>query len=497
MSSKLSLCAIAGATATALSVNLPAHAVHLGSDGYGQALIYPYYTVRSAAGNAFNTYLSIVNTTTLGKAVRVRVREGRAARPVLDFNLYLGPNDVWTAAMVPTEAGTDVLTVDTSCTDPAFIPTGVTPQFSSQLFRMPLHANAYTGSAADGFGDTLDRTREGYVEMIEMGAFANPVDPLARAIMHTSAGTPVNCAAIRAATSVPAAAPRGGLSGTLTLINVASGLDFALDATALDGLASRPFFRPPSDPYPDFAAAEIDPVSTVLAHGQLYRSVWARPQDAVSAVLMRRSWMGEFILDNPTRSLTDFVAALPTRHMYVTASAFEPPFTAPAKPGAPGEPLRRFFFNREEQGGPVLTSDFPEPPPGPGNTLHASAAVVAIRNTATHMPPDTTRSIVLGSTTLGMGAPIFIGTGAQNGWIEFQLASPETSALRSLPGSTRTNLATGEVTTGPHAYFGLPLVGFSVRTFSNGTLACAGAGSCQGNYGGAFSFKYRPAVQPP
>jgi hypothetical protein len=35
-------------------------------------------------------------------------------------------------------------------------------------------------------------------------------------------------------------------------------------------------------------------------------------------------------------------------------------------------------------------------------------------------------------------------------------------------------------------YGGLPVVGFMVRTFRNGTLACAGAPSCQGNYGGAF-----------
>ena len=73
------------------------------------------------------TYISIVSTTTIAKAVRVRFREGRAARPVLDFNLYLGPNDVWTAAVVPIEAldappsgGARLLTADRSCTDPPF-----------------------------------------------------------------------------------------------------------------------------------------------------------------------------------------------------------------------------------------------------------------------------------------------------------------------------------------------------------------------------------------
>src|SRR5687768_14226092 len=112
-------CAVAAAFVPA------AHAVSLASDGLGQALIYPYYTVRASGnGNAFNTYLSVVNTTPQSKALRVRVREGRAAREAISFNLYLGPNDVWTAAFVPTDAGSRLLTMDASCTDPTFLDAG-------------------------------------------------------------------------------------------------------------------------------------------------------------------------------------------------------------------------------------------------------------------------------------------------------------------------------------------------------------------------------------
>jgi hypothetical protein len=57
------------------------------------------------------------------------------------------------------------------------------------------------------------------------------------------------------------------------------------------------------------------------------------------------------------------------------------------------------------------------------------------------------------------------------------------------------NLATGTVTTGAHAFTGLPVVGFAVRTFVNGTLSC-GAGSCQGNYGGSFPLKFRRSISP-
>jgi hypothetical protein len=480
--------------AAALGASFPVHGVYLNTNGTGQALIYPYYTVRTAGGgNAFNTYLTVVNTATSAKAVRVRLREGRAGRPVLDFNLYLSPNDVWASAVVPTADGAQLITTDTSCTDPAFS-TGTGSTF------LPLNANGYTGTNADGFGDTLDRTREGYVEMLEMATLTGLS---AQAVTHNSAGIPSNCAAIRT-TAVTTAPPGGGLSGTLTLINVNSGQDFTLDATALDNLASRAYFRPPSNAVPvDFSANEIDPVSVVVAGGHVYRSTWTRPQDAVSAVLMRSSWAGEYILDIGTRSLTDVVTTMPTRHYYVSGTGFEPPFTASgawnmfcagtgpgeAPPGL-GQRLAVLYFNRDEQGAAMSGSGFisyPRP------YLCAAAAVGSVRNAATHMPEDHSRSAVLGSTTGGL-ALYSIG-GFQNGWLDFVPEGP-LPGLASLPGSTRTEIAGGQVTTGSHLHRGLPVIGFTVRTFSNGTLTCTGAGSCQGNYGGAFGLKYRRTISP-
>ena len=63
----------------------PANAVHVNPDGLGQLLLYPHYTVRF--GNV--TAISIVNTTSLTKAVKVRFLEGKNSREVLDFNLFL------------------------------------------------------------------------------------------------------------------------------------------------------------------------------------------------------------------------------------------------------------------------------------------------------------------------------------------------------------------------------------------------------------------------
>ena len=54
-----------------------ANAMHVSTNGTGQVLLFPYYTAR----NGTVSLLSLVNTTTQAKAVRVNVREeiGRAS----------------------------------------------------------------------------------------------------------------------------------------------------------------------------------------------------------------------------------------------------------------------------------------------------------------------------------------------------------------------------------------------------------------------------------
>src|SRR5215471_15803751 len=102
----------------ALGVTGAADAVNLNPQGLGQVLIYPYYTVNSdSAGNAFNSLLTVVNTTTSAKAVKVRFLEGKNSREVLDFNLFLSKKDVWTAAVIPSSSGGGrVISLDNSCT---------------------------------------------------------------------------------------------------------------------------------------------------------------------------------------------------------------------------------------------------------------------------------------------------------------------------------------------------------------------------------------------
>ena len=480
--------------AAAFAAAHEAHAVRLDADGLGQALIFPYYSVQTAGGSALDTYLSVVNHGSDAKAIRVRFREGRMGAEVADFNLFLSPNDVWTAALVPTADGTRLLTVDHSCTEPAFAQAA-----SGSPATLDFNGFAYSGGHEDGAGSGLDRTREGYVEMIEMATLTGTA---ALAVTHTAAGAPANCAAIQGPLAISVGAPSGALSGGLTLINVANGMEFSTNAVALADLATRPFFRASSDPYPDWNAAEIDPVSAVVANGAVYRSVWSRPVDAVSAVLMRSVWEGEYAINAVTASLTDIVLAFPTRRFYVTPTTFSAPFSSPAQWSADcltlpltavkGEVIATNFHNRESQGPVNPGIDYPEKPPQPPPPeICATTAVIPVSNGGSYAPAAPSAG-ALGSRTGGfMGGVLQVRSIFQDGWFRF---SPTTTApLTSAASSTRLDARTGAITSSAQSYLGLPVVGFVVRTMTNGMLTCTG-GQCQGNYGGAFPLKFERSI---
>jgi hypothetical protein len=198
--------ALAGAGALAMAG--AANAVYVNQDGLGQALVYPYYTVRG--GNV--TLISVVNTTTQAKAVKVRFLEGKNSQEVLDFNLFLSAKDVWTSAVTATTNGATLTTGDRSCTNPR-IPAG------GADFRNTLFANDAAAL------QTLDRTREGYVEMLEMATIPNGT-ALGVAVTHVNGTAPCTAARINDAGFVTASglsAPSGGLFGNGTILNALGG----------------------------------------------------------------------------------------------------------------------------------------------------------------------------------------------------------------------------------------------------------------------------------
>ncbi|HEY2816033.1 MAG TPA: hypothetical protein VGK44_02750 [Casimicrobiaceae bacterium] len=448
----------------ALGMAGTANAVHVNPDGLGQVLIYPYYTTQtSGVAQPFNSLLSVVNSTASAKAVKVRFLEGKNSREVLDFNLYLSPRDVWVAGVVPAgvtaNSGAGIYTPDKSCT---------TPVVSADATNPTLFVNyAYAG---DSGGDGLDRTREGYVEIIEMG---NVTGTTAAAVLHDPATGNVPCTAAGLTDSVAQANTvlgNGGLFGGITLINVLSGEDVTADAVALEAFRTTgsPIWFAPGVTLPDLTLA--NPPQTEIFNGSTATTYgFATGIDAVSAALMHNTLMNEYVLDTATKSGTDWVVTFPTKRFYVSSGAALPPFQRPFSGGTSCDDILVTTWDREERTVVVQTGFSPPPPQGGGTALCYEANVVTFKG-----------SNVLGSANVVDIVASNLPSGAQNGWALFDLT--QSVGGTAVPAHRLASL-------NPVATFhGLPVIGFMVETFNNGNIP-SGSAIVQSAYGGNFVHK--------
>ncbi len=463
----------------ALSGMGAAEAVNLAPEGLGQALIYPYYTVRNGAnGFAYNTLLSVVNTTGSAKAVKVRFLEGKNSKEVLDFNLFLSKKDVWTAAVVATANGAAVTSTDNSCILPTQLPAA----------GQPFVNFAYSSDGADS---SLDRTREGYVEILEMATYFDD-STTAQIVTHVN-GVPgqngFTCSDLDDGQASTDAARSnvvtGGLFGGLTLINVFDGSAYSQDATALYHVFDNGnVYNNAGDIGPTFNDA--DPaISVVIANGQAVITDWTittRPIDAVSAVLMHNQVMNEYATEPGLLANTDWVVTMPTKNQYVkvgTGTA-TPPFQRNFN-GTKGacDDISIDFWDREEKKNST-PGGFSPPQPGVTASLCWEANVITFKSAG-----------VLGSTNfnfLDVNSKGFI-----NGWA--QLTFIYTNA-KLVGGSTTTvNLLNGGQTSFPGSatYSGLPVVGFAVQSYNNNVIVVGGK-NVQSTYGADFAHRFSTSV---
>jgi hypothetical protein len=465
--------ALAGVSA--LGVTGAAEAVNVNPDGLGQVLIYPYYTVRTnTANNTFNTLLSVVNSTNSAKVVKVRFLEGKNSREVLDFNLFLSAFDVWTTAIIPDAGGGGkIITSDKSCTIPAIPSTG--------------QAFVNYAYSSDGGGSSLDRTKEGYVEIIEMGTYA-PTTKTYSNITHVN-GVPPGCNAATfndTQAAIDISSIMGGVFGGATLINVLAGSEGALNATALDNFFTiGSNYQSSGFTTPDLTQA-APPVSVVFAGTTgVYQSTWgAGTADPVSAVLMHDNVLNEYVLDSGTKSGTDWIVTFPTKRFYVNVGTgnapklFQRNFNTTV---GSCDDVSLNVYDREEQTTSTPTT-FSPPPPSGVNQLCWEANVITFNNSNVLASVDTAN----------------IATNNQDGWMQVgYFPSTVTGATHTLPNIASSSLITlgGVLTTGlTRTYFGLPTVGAMVQTFTNGTNVVNGVTVLQ-NYAGAFPHRYTTRIQ--
>lgn len=476
------------------SVAGAAHAVNLGQDGQGQVLIYPYYSAQTKGSTTMDTYVTIVNSDPVyGKAVKVRFIEGKASREVLDFNLYLSPNDMWTAAVTRNSDGNPILrTTDTSCTAPE-----ITLNAGTGVREAPFVNYDYLGDAVKD--DSLARAKEGYVEVIQMADLESGVLTAGakfdtfKAAKHAS-GVPANCAGIRAAwlagdyasATDGMVAPTGTLSGYGTLINPLEGTDVTYDAVAIDAFSNVANHQSPGSIRPDLR--DVAPkISTVLVGSNTYTTNWTAGIAAgltaavpVSGVIMRDQVINEYaVAASPVGLGTDWVVTFPTKRLHIGA-ADEAPFNPALTLGTTGwcETVALVAYDREE-GFQTSGLIFSPPPPAGVNTLCWEANVVSMTNGGTS-------SNVLGSSNIRQTLPMPFSAG----WLRMSF----TAATQEIPAATIgantivTPLGGAPAAAAALRYEGLPVVGFMTQSYVNsGTVA---------NYGGTSTHRYNHTILP-
>ena len=483
-------------------------AVNINPDGTGQVLVYPYYSVN--AGN--QTLLSVVNTTNRGKAVKVRILEGRNSFEVLDFNLFLSPQDVWTAGIVNlglagASSPASILTTDTSCTAPNFASDGTstTSGLPYVNFRNFLYLNDTVG------GTGLERTREGHIEMIEM---ATLFGDLQDGITHVpGTDTPDDCGVLgngRLGSEEIIAAnlgePTGGLFGGAAVINIANGTYTNYSATALDafwgpGVGSA--YTDPDSVTPSLSDAGniAGSTSLVFSNGRIISSTWGTANvgstnsigqriDSVSAVFMADTFFNEYSTLASNNEASEWVITFPTKRFYVNGlpSTTGTPLPPPQSFGAPGalppftnrytgqacDPIGITSWNREEFAGQAGPVPFSPPAPGQaGPALCFETNVLTFNQTITNATNGTSSpSKIFGSVhARNINTPRIssaAGNNTQAGWTRISLSGRQ--LRQSIEG---------------HRFVGLPVTGFWAISIENNN-ATPGV---KGFYGGAYNHR--------
>lgn len=476
-----------------------AQAVNLNADNQGQVLIFPYYSAQPKGSTAVDTYINIINSdSVLGKAVKVRFIEGKASREVLDFNLYLSPNDMWAGAITRNAAGEPILrTWDNSCTAPEILtPAGASTSVSGATREAAFVNFDYTGDAVKD--NSLTRAMEGYVEIIQMADLTSGtktvggsnIDTFA-ASKHAATGIPANCALIRTGwlngsystvTDGMTAPTTSTLSGYGTLLNPLEGTDVTMDAVALAAFTATAIHNAPGSIQPDLGAVNPQ-ISDVLYGSNEYNTNWTAgiiagltPAVPVSAVLMRNQVINEYaVAAAPTGLGSDWEVTLPTKRKHTEAPVgFRAPFSNALALTSTGwcELITLTAYDREEQ----ITAAgliFSPPPPAGQNSLCWEANVISIANAGT-------TSNVLGS--LNVRQTLTVPYSA--GWLRMAFTQASQVIPAAIIGANTIVTPLGGAPAAPAAlsYYGLPVLGAMFQSFVNtGTVI---------NYGGTSTHRY-------
>ena len=461
--------------------------MQLASAGTGQVLLFPYYTAR----NGTVSLVSIVNSTIAANAVRVNIREARGGFVVAQLNVYMSAKDVWTAAIVNDTDGAMLVSSDKSCTAPAI---GNGLPLSNAEYRADLLS---FGADLEPLG-SRDRTREGYVEVIEIASISNAT-ALGKDVTHLS-GVP-RCRLIRPTPAVgstpelpPAipldqlSAPTGGLYGTLSFVNVNQGMLASTPATAIENFwltgpdAPAPRLFGPVNAVADLTSGKNTSVSLTV-RGEPYTARFANSIDAVSAILMTSTANSEYAATQDGVIGTILVATMPTKPYYTRGGALGP-FTSRWNQSTAQscDTTAIASFSREEEIPPPYEGGVPPPSPPSNICFVANPILVGTKGSYVQLQTTDDATYLGSSLTVGFlgvqaGSTAVLKPGKEGGWASLywlgKLSTVDASVYR------RNAVGTLAWTPVSMTLTGLPVIGFTMAQSAYKT------GSPQQNYADA------------
>jgi hypothetical protein len=239
--------------------------------GLGQVLLSEYYNARSG----YVTYFTIVNTATTGQRVRLRFREGADIMPngvcsteeprgsfeVLDFDICLSKNDMWSGYIKQNGAGgamlcnfndTDTMTWGGNATAPGQTFAQMAASLTDGVVIDSTHACIPFRYGTNGLASghiTADNTLEGYFEVIGENEIPDTTGAPGQDILSCN---PMQTAPVPAApdqscntgSTGPCEAPDNALFGNVVVVNGPSTGTYTYDSTAIADFTQTPIWVP-------------------------------------------------------------------------------------------------------------------------------------------------------------------------------------------------------------------------------------------------------------
>ena len=487
----------------ALGTATPTLAVNLSDNGLGDVGLVPYYTVR----NNIDTNISVVNTSAeYVVAFKIRFREGDNSRDARDFNVFLSPNDVWTATVTRLPDGDDdpsndvpvLVTNDQSCTAPILQPVDELGGRPGILFtNIACDGSSAPIFPADGGSGTIERAQEGHIEVIEMGVADPEISELASWAVH---GPTQDCAGIsdvyleartvpnsrrcdererppvvsgNAAFEAEYCEPLNVLKVSANLIRVDKGVAGGMPVEMLanffnpnDGIElpllpdPRDLMQTPESTDPNLNDTDPPISAQITEAGPLIVAFTDSDRagaDAVSSLFMSTNVINEYAIGGAGLAQNAWVVNFPTKNFYVDTQLSDDfrPFEEFFQPnGVSCVTVDYLYWNREEA--------FEIPPPG---GLEPSPPPIVT------IPED---SICQETQTLNFGDSTLLGSknnydvplvdGFTSGWMRllFRNAGSINGLTLDLDLDPLETVA---------SFKGLPVQGFSIKSLENGVAA--------------------------